>query len=452
MGFVRSLLLWVGMVLVVACAKISPTPTVATVTAAPTKTQAIVPTAIPTDTPTITPLRWRILSNNSAETAIFSNVADQIRSTHPQFDLTFETGADDYYSTLWAELEAGTAPDVFWLPATKLSDFVQSGHLQNLRDAANATAGYNDALFYPGPMFHLTFTPTAEKDRDPLWGLPRTISTFALYLNLDLLAEAQAPDPRALAFSNRWDWAAFRDITQQVTDLRETTIGYGQNSWWGTHGAWIFGAGGGYLNMDRSGCVLNSAESLAGLDFERSLYDDLRVSVPLDDSASSEFLNGNVGLYLDGRWFTSTMRKQADFAWDVVALPEGDAGAFNWLFWGAYVVNAHTEHPQEAWELVWALSSAEIQQYVTAAGINLPSRVGADNIQAFLDSIPPTNNAAFLAGLDNSVVEAPLWNADFAAVDDISQQYVEQYLRGEITPSAFQEGVCRAVETTLPNP
>ncbi len=438
------------MVLVVACADVAPTPTSTSVTRIPTKTMAIVPTALPTAPSVITPLHLRILSSHSAEATIFTNVAHQIESAHPQFDLTFEVDTDDYYSTLWAELNAGTAPDLFWLPATKLSDFVRSGHLLDLRDYANTTSEYDDDLFYSGPMFHLTFASTSQKDKRPLWGLPRSVSTLALYLNLDLLAEADAPDPRALAVDGQWNWEALRSVSQQVTDARMGAAGYGQKSWWGTHGAWIFGAGGSYLNTARSGCLLDSAESLAGLDFERTLYDDLRVAVPLGDAAVGEFLNGNVGLYLDGRWFTSTMREEADFDWDVVALPEGQAGAFNWLFWGAYVVNAETKHPEEAWDLVWALSSAEIQQYITAAGINLPSRVGTEYIQTFLDSIPPTNNVAFLAGLENAVVEAPLWNAEFAAVDSASQHYIEQFLRGEISRKRFVEGVCTAVGATLP--
>jgi multiple sugar transport system substrate-binding protein len=449
MGFFRWLL-WVGMVLIVACADVTPTPPSTTVVITPSKTPAIVPTAAATRTPTITPLRWRIPYNNSAETAVFTDVANQIRASHPQFDLTLETGSDDYYSKLWTDLAAGSAPDVFWLPATVLSDFVQSGHLLDLRDYANSTAGYNDTLFYPGPMFHLTFDPTSNDSGKLLWGLPRDVATFALYLNLDLLEETGSADPRLLARRNEWDWEAFRNLTQLVTDVRETAVGYGQNSWWGTHGVWVFGSGGSYLSLDRSSCQIDSAESLRGLDFERSLFDDLRVAVPLDQSAAGSFLAGDVGMYLDGRWFTSTTREQADFEWDVVALPTGAAGAFNWLFWGAYVVNANSAHPKEAWELVWALSSADIQQYTTSAGINLPSRVGAEYIQAFLDSIPPINNAAFLAGLDNAVAEAPLWNANFAAVDGATQKYISQLLRGEISEEYFSLDVCRAVNALLP--
>ncbi len=49
---------------------------------------------------------------------------------------------------------------------------------------------------------------------------------------------------------------------------------------------------------------------------------------------------------MNGRWATPGARSDANFNWDVVQLPTGPGGTQgNWLFWGAYVVNANTEHP-----------------------------------------------------------------------------------------------------------
>ena len=57
-----------------------------------------------------------------------------------------------------------------------------------------------------------------------------------------------------------------------------------------------------------------------------------------------------VAMFQNGRWATPGIRT-VDFDWDVVGLPEGPAGPGNWLFWGAYVVNADTADPAAAWEL-----------------------------------------------------------------------------------------------------
>ena len=96
------------------------------------------------------------------------------------------------------ELASGTAPDVFWIPGTDVADFATRGLLLDMRELADATESHSDDNFYPGPMFHLTFNPDSGNDGEMLWGLPRDVSTFALYLNLDLIAEAGAEDAEHL--------------------------------------------------------------------------------------------------------------------------------------------------------------------------------------------------------------------------------------------------------------
>ena len=61
---------------------------------------------------------------------------------------------------------------------------------------------------------------------------PRDVSAFALYLDLDLLAEAGAPDPIALApkasGTGTPSWRC-----RHVRGLGSDIYGYGANAWWG---------------------------------------------------------------------------------------------------------------------------------------------------------------------------------------------------------------------------
>ncbi len=74
---------------------------------------------------------------------------------------------------------------------------------------------------------------------DALWGLPRDVSTFALYLNLDLIAEAGAADPRELAANGEWTWDTFMEVAQATSALGDDIYGYGANAWWGPYGVWL---------------------------------------------------------------------------------------------------------------------------------------------------------------------------------------------------------------------
>ena len=145
---------------------------------------------------------------------------------------------------------AGTAPDVFWIPGTDIADFAKRGVILDLREYADA-AGHNDADFYPGPMAQLTTELATGQPGNALWGLPRDVSTFGLYVNLDLIAEAGARQSARARSGGRMDLGCLRR-GRPTASLHSAarSCGYGQSNWWGPNGAWINAAGGGFFNDD----------------------------------------------------------------------------------------------------------------------------------------------------------------------------------------------------------
>lgn len=396
-------------------------------------------------------LRWRTRPDNQEEAGVYKSISDAIDANLEGVSLAYEPGGSEgasYQDQLKTEIANGTAPDVFWIPGTDVADFAKRGLILNM--AALATAdGYSNDAFYAGPMDFLTYNPETGAN-DALWGLPRDVSTFVLYLNLDLLAEAGAPDPIALAKEGKWDWDAFVEVASMVRALGSDIYGYGANAWWGPYGTWINAAGGGFFNADRTACNLNSPESLAGLEFEQKLYQDLDVAVPYGEDSEPPFRAGKVGMFQNGRWATPGIRT-VDFNWDVVELPKGPAGnAGNWLFWGAYAVNANSAHPEAAWKLVQELTQAETQAKISALGTNIPSRVSQEAVDAFLTFAPPTNNQAFINGLqDRAVAEGPLWQGDWPSYVTVMDASVQALMTGEKTIEDFAATICDEANRTF---
>lgn len=396
-------------------------------------------------------LRWRTRPDNQEEIDVYSQISGDLDSELEGIALTYEPGGTEganYQDQLRSEIAAGTAPDVFWIPGTDVADFATRGLILNMADMASATEGFNVDDFYPGPMEHLTYNPEGAQsgaDSGALWGLPRDVSTFALYLNLDLINEAGAPDPRELAANGEWDWDAFLDVAQKTRALGSDIYGYGASAWWGPYGVWLNASGGGFFNEDRSACGLNTEESLAGLEFQRSLYQDYDVATPYGEDPEPPFRAGKVAMFQNGRWATPGVRT-VDFTWDVVELPAGPNGTpGNWLFWGAYVVNAKTEHPEEAWRLVQALTTAETQGKVAALGANIPSRVSQEALDAFLTFTPPDNNQAFLNGIADAsepTAEGPLWAGSWPEFDKIMGPAIQGVLTGATTVEDFGTTIC----------
>ncbi len=393
-------------------------------------------------------LRWRTRPDNQAEIDVYQSISNQLDGQMQGVTLVYEPGGSEtasYQDVLKTEIGAGTAPDVFWIPGTDIADFANRGLILNLNDVAQNDADFDVNNFYPGPMYHLTYNPDTDQtgaNSGVLWGLPRDVSTFALYLNLDLIAEAGADDPRELAVAGNWDWDAFYRVAEQISALGSDIYGYGANAWWGPYGVWLNGAGGGFFTEDRTACALDTAESIRGLEFQRSIY-DAGLAVPYGEDSEPPFMAGRVGMFQNGRWATPGARASANFNWDVVELPTGPEGMGNWLFWGAYVVNANTPYPEQAWNLVERLTTAQVQGQVAELGANIPSRVSQEALDAFLTFTPPDNNQAFLNGLaQDPVAEGPLWAGNWPEFDAIMGAKISAVLNGSMSIEEFRSSIC----------
>ncbi len=411
-------------------------------------------TTTPEDSGEVVALRWRTRPDNQAEADVYAAVSQKIDDAKANLELSYEPGGSEtssYQDVLKTELAAGTAPDVFWIPGTDIADFAKRGLIADLRSVATASSDYaGDAAYYPGPMEFLTVDPATNQAGDTLWGLPRDVSTFALYLNMDLIDEAGADDPRELSANGEWDWDAFREVGEAVSGLSSEIKGYGMNSWWANYGYWINSAGGNFFNDDRTGCGLDTDEAIAGLTYMQGLYAD-GLAVPFGEDSEPPFLAGQVGMFMNGRWATPGTRSSADFDWDVVKLPDGPGGPSNWLFWGAYVVNANTADLDAAFELVTELTSPSIQGEISALGANIPSRIDdAAANDAFLTYSPPANNQAFLDGLSqNPVSEGPLWAGDWPAYDGAMGPEIQSVIAGDQSLADFQASICDKLNPTF---
>jgi multiple sugar transport system substrate-binding protein len=399
---------------------------------------------------------WRTRPDNQAEADVYQGLSDSIDAGLDGVTLTYQAGGtetDGYQATLLTELAAGTAPDIFWIPGTDIATFASEGVIGNLSALATADAAFDASVFYPQQINELTYNPeTGESNvEQALWGLPRDASSFALYVNLDLFEEAGIPTPTEQLEAGNWNWETFLQTTRDIGALGDEVVGFGLNAWWANWWLFMNAAGGGYFNADKTECALNSDANLAALEFLVELYGSGE-TVPFGTDSEPPFIAGNVGMFLNGRWATPNTAAQAQFNWDYAEVPAGPNGQSNWLFWGAYVVNASSlEDPARAaavWSVLQELTSVESQGLVTALGANIPSRAGEDAIAAFFASpvSEGKNNAAFTNALAQyAVAEAPLWTGNFQEYNAVVGAEVTKVINGELSPADFQANICGMV-------
>lgn len=387
-------------------------------------------------------LRWRTRPDNQDEINVYQAASDSIDAAWDGVTLVYEPGGSEtasYQDVLITEIESDTAPDVFWIPGTDVARFAKAGLILNLADYDAMDDEFSKDDFYPQIMDLLSVSLDGE---DSLWGVPRDVSAFAIYYNADLFDAAGIDYPTA-----EWTWDDLYNAAAEITALGEEYKGIGVNNWWANYGYFLNAAGARFFTEDLHGCGLGVEGTVEALDFMASLYAD-GIATPWGEDAEPVFRAGNLGMFVNGRWATPGMVAGNDFNWNVAELPAGPAEQSNWLFWGAYVVNANTDHPDEAWELVKRLTAGEIQGSVAALGANIPSRVGGSAIDDFLATFPELglNNQAFLNGLSYGVAETPVWFGSWSDIDATYYDNVTAVLNGEQTAQEFADTICDKVD------
>ncbi|MCA9907845.1 MAG: sugar ABC transporter substrate-binding protein [Anaerolineae bacterium] len=404
-------------------------------------------------------ITWRTRPDSGLEAQIYMALSESIDARLDGITLVYEAGSDEstasYRETLLTQAADHSAPDIFWIRGADLATFVSAGAIANLNRLASADADFDIDVFYPQIVQELTYDPaTSMSDSaDTLWGLPRDVSSFALYVNQDLFEQAGLDNPTELLETDDWNWETFAESAAAISDLGNDIYGFGMNTGWASWWLWFNEAGGSYFNAARSQCALNSEEVNRALTFLSDLY-ETGAAAPLSTDSERLFAAGDLGMFLNGRWGTPNILAQATFSWDYAEVPAGPAGQSNWMFWGAYVASADSASDPERGAAIWRtlkeLTNVESQSLLTALGATIPSRRSDDAIRAFLTAIPDKNSAAFTQALaDYALAEAPLWNSSFEAYDAIANQALTRVINGDMTMADFTASICDDLDPLL---
>lgn len=427
-----------GAMLITACGVNTQPQSGAAATAVPAAGGTTAATAAPVAGGDAVTVRWRTRPGDAAEQKVYEEINatlnEQLASKN--IKVVYDPGVNDaqYFTKIQTELAAGNAPDIFWTGGANLADFVSTGQVLDIKPLIDADTSFKLTDFYDQPIKELT--------RDgKIYGLPRDISTMVTYYNEDLFKAAGIPTPKELAAQGNWNWETMLSSAQKLTDASKQQYGLGFGNWWGP--AWGYftnAAGGGMFNADRTGCNLNSAESIAGATYAKQLFDEKLVPAG-DANGENLFSAGNIGMYFNGRWFTPGVRTNATFKWDVAPMPKGKVDS-TWLFWGPYLVNAKTANQQASWEVLKVLTSADVTGKVASLGTNIPPRKDAAAVDQFLAANPPANNQAFIDGTSYAAAEAPLWGGNYSTFDGVVGKLWGEMIAGQITPEEFGKQAC----------
>lgn len=285
-------------------------------------------------------------------------IADELAAAG--ITVRYEPIETDYNVNLLNALSAGTAADVFYIPAETAPGIIASGRVLPL-----------DGLIDPSPFIPSlieTFTFNGQ-----LYGIAKDFNTLAIHYNKDLFDEA------GVEYPNENDtWETFAEKLRQVAALDPDVYGACFPADYARFGAFAFAAG--WRPFD--------AEGNTNLLDERFVeaftwYTDLvreRVAVLPGDIGQGWtggcFATDNVGIAIEGAWILGFLRDTApNLQFGSTYMPIGPSGERgNFLYTVAWGVNRDSPNRDAALKVLELLTSEPVQQFVLENGLAIPSR------------------------------------------------------------------------------
>lgn len=269
---------------------------------------------------------------------------------------------------------AGVGPDLFAAPHDKLGELVSGGHILTTNDAANITSqvlgATSKALTYDGDMY----------------GYPVSAETYALFYNRALVADEDVPTT----------WEGIKAFAKDSADkgeygfMMDVSNGYYTIIFTTSDDNRLFGPDG----TDSVNTNINSAASVAGMEFFQSLNDVLNIpAADLQTSVCDEaFKSGSVAMYITGLWNVPSFT-EANIDFGVKALPSlpgEDKPAASFSGTRAMFVSAYSEYPEEAAMFAEFLLTKEMQTLrfeLTGSLPSIPLEVDSPFVDGFLTQL-----------------------------------------------------------------
>jgi multiple sugar transport system substrate-binding protein len=331
---------------------------------------------------------------------------EEFHATHPNIRVYYnlDPESNEFEEKSLADLQAGTAPDVFQGCCSFLPIWAQKGYLLDLRLYVQADLDRGTIEDWDPVQYQSFFTRDGRQ-----YALPKYHGALALYYNKDLFDQARVDYP-----GDTWthdDYlAAMKHLTQTPNQENQTGV-------WGsmTDIAWerlqvhVNAWGGHFVDPnDPTKSKMADPAALQAFEWIRArMWDDKVMATALDvqnKGTQGAFIAGQLAMVEEGSWALKNILANANFRVGLAAFPAGPVRRATLATTDGFGIYAGTKHPEAAWELLKFLVSMEYGRAMAKAQFLQPARASLVDewIQfvrtEFPDKTTDLNIAAFADG------------------------------------------------------
>ena len=292
----------------------------------------------------------------------YQSVVKQFEKDHSGVTVKVETFPfEQYRDKMLVAMKGGTGPDVMTLDQVWTPEFAAAGVIQPLDDFIAESDVVKEEDFFEGAWL-------SNQYEDKAWGVPLNFDVWEqLYYNADMFRDAGL-DPD----SPPTTWEEWLEVASKLNSPPDRfgigLIGCKEETSSVLTDSFIFSNGGNILD-DSGQVAFNSPENVAAYEQYQALLEFAPngTANACEQEVVNPFTAGKVAMMLGGSWQQDTLETAANFDWRI-ALPPAPAGK---EFVGALggwnlAVNAKSENPDLAFELIELLSQPENQMAVNS--------------------------------------------------------------------------------------
>lgn len=320
---------------------------------------------------------------SKSEISILKPILAEFEKENSDIKVDFMHIPQNYFQKIHLLFASNTAPDVIFINNFYLPVYANAGLLEPLQADNN---------FYRKSLDALSWGNT-------LYAIPRDVSSLVIFYNRDIFRKNNLPSP-----TDDWTFGEFLNIAQKLTQDGVFGISFEEDTLF--YLPYLMSYGGGILSDDLSRLIVNDASSQKGLNFYADLRKKYHVAPKKEESASATmaqmFLQEKLAMHLSGRWLVPKYREEAQFDWDVVQFPKGEAGSVVPMDASGWAIAKSSKHKIAARKLVDYLASKESSQKFTQSGLIVPARQDVAESVYFLDNKKPLNARVFLKVIETS--------------------------------------------------
>lgn len=353
---------------------------------------------------------------SQSELAVLKDVINEFEQKNPDIKIELIHIPQNYFQKLHLLFASNLAPDVVFINNIYAPIYINAGLLEDLRP------------YFEDEIKNKAFFDTTIKSfsyDNKIYAIPRDVSNLVIYYNKDIFRKKKIPFPQ-----KNWTINDFLTTAIKLSDENTKAINFETNSLYWLY--YVESNGGGILSDDSKNVIIDSKNSIEALQFYSALVNKYKVA-PTKAQISTRtgaqmFMQGDITMYLSGRWMVPKFRETINFDWDIINFPRSKKGKIL-VDSSGWSISKNSKNKKEAISFIKFLSSKKPIEKFTDSGLIIPARIDVANSEDFLSKGKKPESAEIFLETINYAKPTPT-NPNYQEINDTLNEALEPLFNG----------------------